>query len=67
VRSEYKLAELNLVHTLKTDIDERYMTIPAFDKPIYVTRSYLPPLEEFVEGLKEIWDSQWLTNNGPVL
>ena len=27
----------------------------------------MPPLEEFCEGLKEIWDNQWLTNNGPVL
>jgi dTDP-4-amino-4,6-dideoxygalactose transaminase len=35
--------------------------------PIYVTRPYLPPLEEFCEGLREIWDNQWLTNNGPVL
>lgn len=35
------------------------------DKPIYVTRPSLPPLEEFVESLKKIWDSGWLTNNGP--
>ena len=38
-----------------------------FDKPILVTRPFLPPIEEFKEGLQEIWDSQWLTNNGPVL
>ena len=38
-----------------------------FAEPIYVTRPYLPPLEEFCEGLREIWDNQWLTNNGPVL
>jgi len=41
--------------------------IKPFEKPIYVTRPFLPPLEEFSEGLKEIWDSQWLTNNGPIL
>ena len=41
--------------------------IKPFDKPIYVTRPYLPPLEEFCEGLKEIWENAWLTNNGPVL
>lgn len=41
--------------------------IKAFDRPIYVTRPYLPKLELFCEGLKEIWDSRWLTNNGPVL
>jgi dTDP-4-amino-4,6-dideoxygalactose transaminase len=38
-----------------------------FPTPIYVTRPYLPPLDEFCEGLREIWDNQWLTNNGPVL
>lgn len=37
------------------------------DKPIYVTRPFLPPLEEFTEGLKEIWGSHLLTNRGPIL
>ena len=31
---------------------------------INVTRSYLPPMEEYVEKLKSIWDSAWLTNMG---
>ena len=34
-------------------------------EPIYVTRPSLPPLDEFVESLREIWDSRVLTNNGP--
>lgn len=34
------------------------------EKPILVTRSALPPLEEFTEMLKPIWDSAWLTNMG---
>ena len=33
-------------------------------KPIYVTEPYLPPLEEFVPYLEQIWESKWLTNNG---
>lgn len=33
-----------------------------FPEPIYVTRPLLPPLEEFTERLKDIWDSQMLTN-----
>jgi len=41
--------------------------IKPFKKPIYVTRPFLPPLEEFYEGLKEIWETRWLTNNGPIL
>jgi len=34
------------------------------DKPIYVTQPFLPPLKEFQEYLKQIWDSKWLTNQG---
>ena len=41
--------------------------IKPFEKPIYVTRPFLPPLEEFSQGLSEIWQNRWLTNNGPVL
>ena len=38
-----------------------------FKNPIWVTKPFLPSLEEFTAGLKEIWDNAWLTNNGPVL
>ena len=38
-----------------------------FEKPILVTRPYLPDLEEFKKGLEEVWANQWLTNNGPML
>jgi len=31
---------------------------------INVTRSALPPMEEYVEEIRELWDSRWLTNNG---
>jgi dTDP-4-amino-4,6-dideoxygalactose transaminase len=41
--------------------------IKPFEKPIYVTRPALPPLEEFQKGLSEIWERAWLTNNGPIL
>ncbi|MDP3168459.1 MAG: DegT/DnrJ/EryC1/StrS family aminotransferase [Hydrogenophaga sp.] len=34
-------------------------------KPIYVTQPYLPPLDEFIPYLQEIWDSKILTNAGP--
>jgi dTDP-4-amino-4,6-dideoxygalactose transaminase len=32
----------------------------------YVTQPYLPPLEEFIPYLEEIWDSKMLTNCGPM-
>jgi dTDP-4-amino-4,6-dideoxygalactose transaminase len=38
--------------------------IKKTDKPVYVTQPSLPPLEEFEEYLKQIWDSKWVTNNG---
>ena len=38
-----------------------------FEKPILVTRPYLPPIEDFKRGCEEIWTNQWLTNNGPML
>ncbi|WP_404464139.1 DegT/DnrJ/EryC1/StrS family aminotransferase [Vreelandella aquamarina] len=36
------------------------------DKPIYVTEPFLPPLEEFIPYLEDIWSSKQLTNNGPM-
>ncbi|WP_295937780.1 DegT/DnrJ/EryC1/StrS family aminotransferase [uncultured Alistipes sp.] len=33
---------------------------------ITVTRASLPPLEEFTPYLEQIWESRWLTNNGPL-
>ena len=38
-----------------------------FKEPIYVTRPFLPDLDEFKAGIDEVWRSQWLTNNGPML
>jgi len=32
---------------------------------IYVTQPYLPPLEEFIPYLNEIWENKILTNGGP--
>ena len=32
---------------------------------IYVTKPYLPPLEEYVEYIKAIWETKVLTNDGP--
>lgn len=32
---------------------------------IPVTQPFMPPLEEFIPYLSEIWESKWLTNAGP--
>lgn len=40
------------------------MDIKPFIQPIYITRPLLPDLNELTKKLQEVWDSQWLTNNG---
>ncbi len=35
-------------------------------KPIYVTKAFVPPLEEYTEQLRRIWSSGQLTNQGPL-
>lgn len=34
------------------------------ENPILVTSPLLPPLEDFIPYLQDIWDNKWLTNNG---
>lgn len=37
------------------------------NQPIYVTQPSLPPLEEYVDYLKGVWQSGILTHNGPLV
>jgi len=34
------------------------------EKKIFVTRSSMPPFEEYMEAVRPLWDSAWLTNMG---
>jgi len=34
---------------------------------IPVTKTFLPPKREYQKYLKQIWDSAWVTNNGPLV
>lgn len=34
--------------------------------PVFITRPYLPPLEEVLPYLREIWETRQLTNGGPL-
>ncbi|MBD5478601.1 MAG: DegT/DnrJ/EryC1/StrS family aminotransferase [Lachnospiraceae bacterium] len=34
------------------------------DKEILVTRSSMPPYEEYIEAIRPLWDSHWITNMG---
>ena len=31
---------------------------------IFVTKAYLPPKEEFIDEIDDLWDSHWITNMG---
>ncbi len=33
---------------------------------INVTKTFLPPLNEYIDYLKKIWESGWITNQGPL-
>lgn len=35
------------------------------DNKILVTRSSMPDMEEYMDEIREMWDSHWLTNMGP--
>lgn len=35
------------------------------DKNILVTRSSMPGIDEYIDEIRPIWDSHWLTNMGP--
>ncbi|WP_405054712.1 DegT/DnrJ/EryC1/StrS family aminotransferase [Variovorax sp. UMC13] len=53
---------LALVSPTQAELDtDAKDTAPA----IYVTQPALPPLEEFIPYLQEIWDNKILTNGGP--
>lgn len=41
------------------------MTAPHGIPPTYVTQPLLPPLEEFIPYLEQIWKNKCLTNGGP--
>ncbi|MBQ9017275.1 DegT/DnrJ/EryC1/StrS family aminotransferase [Candidatus Saccharibacteria bacterium] len=34
------------------------------EKPVLVTQSSMPPIEEYIEEIRGVFDSKWLTNNG---
>jgi len=34
---------------------------------INVTKTYLPPLEDYVQYLRGIWERNWITNNSPLV
>lgn len=54
-----------MLNTSRKIADKIITSLKPFGKPIYITRPLLPDLKEVSEKLKEVWESGWLTNNGP--
>jgi len=38
--------------------------VSKMNKFVFVTRSFLPPMEEYINEIKELWDTHWITNMG---
>lgn len=41
--------------------------VPAFDQPLHVGRPNIGSREDFIRYIDEIFDRDWLTNNGPMV
>lgn len=50
---------------MRGNVKEEVLMQPL-DQAIYVTKPYLPPKEEYVSMIDAIWESNCLTNNGPL-
>lgn len=37
-----------------------------FKTPIRVTKAFLPPINEYIDEIKKIWDTNWVTNDGRI-
>ncbi len=35
-----------------------------FNKPIRVTKAFLPPIDEYINEIRQIWNTNWVTNDG---
>jgi dTDP-4-amino-4,6-dideoxygalactose transaminase len=46
------------------DLQSSTPPLPSHEPVIPVIQSALPPFEEYVEEIRSLWESKWLTNNG---
>jgi dTDP-4-amino-4,6-dideoxygalactose transaminase len=43
------------------------MTVPSKRGPIFVTKAFEPPIDEYIELMRGVWQRGWFTNNGQLL
>lgn len=67
--SSHKRADPHVAAEPGLSADDELPALPMASQsssaPIYVTEPHLPPFEEFVPLLRQVWDSKVLTNGGP--
>ena len=51
---------------LQINRERREVKMEKLEKPIQVTKTFLPPINEYIEEIKKIWETNWVTNNGPI-
>jgi dTDP-4-amino-4,6-dideoxygalactose transaminase len=54
-----------MVNRISNKIRQGIINRFRFEDPVYVTRPQMPVLEEYEKCLENIWNTRWLTNNGP--
>ncbi len=59
-----KKIRMKVIEMLQYGSGEHQEAVGEQDQPIYVTRPFLPPLEEFQAYLEQIWATKQLTNKG---
>lgn len=42
-------------------------SVERFAEPVYVTKAFMPPFEEYMALMRDVWDRGYVTNNGPLL
>lgn len=40
--------------------------LKVFDAPIHVTKSFMPPMQEYISEIERLWNNSWITNNGVI-
>jgi dTDP-4-amino-4,6-dideoxygalactose transaminase len=46
---------------------EEALTVPGVRSPVHVTRTFLPPMEEYTALLEGVWNARQVTNNGALV
>jgi len=59
-----KFEELKIFYKLGIDSEKGNLMKSYLSDPILITRPLLPPVQNIYSKLEEIWESEWVTNNG---